>query len=282
MPPDAQVLDAFLYQGWGWLDGPGKREVTFNGTPLPDPYDVLIGHDGSGGSSRWEVTELVTGPGNYVVESKVVEGAKKTWNYGAVLIVIWTQEEADRRRVMINDGCQTLIYSSGSTTFPTIESQPGPASMDVLVFGGETTESDTEIFFNGTSLGTGIISDDNAYTFDVTSLMTSTNTTEVSDYGDTIAFEGSVLTVPASTVGAIDGHVTDCQSGRGIRNAFVIAIQSTIENTRTDADGLYELSDLNPGTWWLISIKQGYRIHIARVEVKAGYTTTHDFCLEPQ
>jgi len=83
--------------------------------------------------------------------------------------------------------------------------------------------------------------------------------------------------------GSIKGHVTYCQTGDPIKWALVIALQKPTKISKfTDRDGDYEISDLEPGRWWLIGIKKGYKPHIAKVEVKPGEPTTHDFCLEPK
>ncbi|MFQ6043398.1 MAG: carboxypeptidase regulatory-like domain-containing protein, partial [Candidatus Poribacteria bacterium] len=83
--------------------------------------------------------------------------------------------------------------------------------------------------------------------------------------------------------GSINGHVTDCGTGDPIERAFVIAVQKPTKVwALTDADGYYQISDLEPGVWWLIGIKKGYKPHIAKVEVEAGVPTTHDFCMEPK
>lgn len=83
--------------------------------------------------------------------------------------------------------------------------------------------------------------------------------------------------------GSIKGHITYCQTGDPIKWALVIALQKPTKISKfTDKDGDYGISDLEPGGWWLIGIKKGYKPHIAKVEVKAGEPTTHDFCLEPK
>ena len=84
-------------------------------------------------------------------------------------------------------------------------------------------------------------------------------------------------------VGAIDGHVTDRDTGEPIKRAFVIAIQKPAkEYDFADKDGYYEIKDLQAGTWLVICIKRGYKAGIAKVEVEAGVTTTKDFQLRPK
>jgi len=81
----------------------------------------------------------------------------------------------------------------------------------------------------------------------------------------------------------IEGHVTDCQTGDPIESALIIAIQRpTRFRTSTDVDGYYNISDLEPGDYWLICFIRGYKLYIGKVEVKDGETTKHDFCMIPK
>jgi len=84
-------------------------------------------------------------------------------------------------------------------------------------------------------------------------------------------------------LGAINGTVTDKVTGTPIAKALVIAVQkSTKENDLTDDNGYYVITDLQPGDWWVIVIKEGYKAGIAKVVVEAGKTTTRDFALVPK
>jgi hypothetical protein len=99
-----------------------------------------------------------------------------------------------------------------------------------------------------------------------------------------IAIDGPSYAIlgSAATTSSIEGHVTD-DMGNPLESVLVIAIQSpTKAKTMTNADGYYQISDLGVGNWWLISLKRGYKLHIARVEVKAGETTIHDFSMVPK
>ncbi|MBC8229281.1 carboxypeptidase regulatory-like domain-containing protein [bacterium] len=83
------------------------------------------------------------------------------------------------------------------------------------------------------------------------------------------------------SIRSIKGIVTDCQTGEPIKWALVVVIQKPAKvRTFTDEDGFYDIFDLEPGEWWLIGIKKGYKLHIAKVEVKPGETIGHDFCME--
>jgi len=87
----------------------------------------------------------------------------------------------------------------------------------------------------------------------------------------------------APEFGAIKGIVTDCQTGKPIKGTLIIAIQQpTKVKTFTDEGGTYYIFDLVPGFWWLLGIKKGYKLHIARVEVKASEVTKHEFCMKPK
>ncbi len=50
----------------------------------------------------------------------------------------------------------------------------------------------------------------------------------------------------------------------------------------TDADGYYEIPDLEAGIYWVICIRKGYKPGIRKVEVIAGEETTVDFKLKPK
>ena len=52
--------------------------------------------------------------------------------------------------------------------------------------------------------------------------------------------------------------------------------------TFTDEGGTYYIFDLEPGFWWLLGVKRGYKLHIAKVEVKTSEVTKHEFCMEPK
>jgi len=83
--------------------------------------------------------------------------------------------------------------------------------------------------------------------------------------------------------GSINGHVMDRETEEPIVRAVVIAIQEeTKVRTITNRYGYYEIEELQPGIWWIICIKKGYKFGIARIEVKAGEITTRDFSLKPK
>ena len=84
--------------------------------------------------------------------------------------------------------------------------------------------------------------------------------------------------------GTISGYVTDCQTGKPVKNVIIIATAALLPNpaiefrfwTLTDEDGYYEIDSLKPGKWWVIGIKRGYKFYMEKIEVP----TTHDFCME--
>ena len=84
--------------------------------------------------------------------------------------------------------------------------------------------------------------------------------------------------------GTINGHVVN-PAGNPIAGAIVIAININTKEktpTKTNADGYYEIPDLEPGPYLVICIKKGYNPGIAKVVVEAGKTTTRDFELVPK
>ena len=82
-----------------------------------------------------------------------------------------------------------------------------------------------------------------------------------------------------STTGCINGLVAD-RAGHPIKWALVIAaLDETKEKAFTDDEGYYEISDLEPGTYWVTCIRIGYKVSIRKAEVVAGETTTVHFRL---
>ena len=80
-------------------------------------------------------------------------------------------------------------------------------------------------------------------------------------------------------IGSINGTVTD-MAGNPIKRALVIAVLGeTKEKAFTDSEGYYEISDLEPGTYWVLCIKKGYKPGIKKAEVVVGEETTVNFKL---
>jgi hypothetical protein len=92
----------------------------------------------------------------------------------------------------------------------------------------------------------------------------------------------NAITYQGLPTGAVNGYVTDANTGNAIQWAFVIASQKPTKKwTLTNPNGYYEIADLPAGDWWVIVIKKGYKAGIAKVVVNAGETTTKDFQLKP-
>jgi hypothetical protein len=86
-----------------------------------------------------------------------------------------------------------------------------------------------------------------------------------------------------SITGSINGTIIDL-TGTPLR-ALVIAINSETkekDKTVTDVDGYYEILNLEPGIYWVLCIKKGYKLGIKKAEVVAGQPTTVDFQLIPK
>jgi len=97
--------------------------------------------------------------------------------------------------------------------------------------------------------------------------------------GDTV--NGSISFTEAQ--GSINGIVIDW-AGNPIEWALVIAILGEPKGKDfTDDEGYYEISGLEPGIYWVLCIKRGYKLGIRReVEVIAGEETTVNFRLRPK
>lgn len=85
----------------------------------------------------------------------------------------------------------------------------------------------------------------------------------------------------STVIMGINGTITDVD-GEPIKWALVIATQKPDVKKRafTNEDGYYEITDLEPGAYWVIAIKKGYKASFARVTVEAGKTTRKDFQLQ--
>ena len=89
---------------------------------------------------------------------------------------------------------------------------------------------------------------------------------------------------PNPGTGSINGHVKDAVTEEPIPKAIVIAINAeTKEKTIdiTNADGYYEIPDLEQGIYLVLCIKKGYKPGIKKVEVIAGEETPVPFELSP-
>ena len=81
----------------------------------------------------------------------------------------------------------------------------------------------------------------------------------------------------AQDTGDILGKLTD-QEANGDPLAFAnVLIKGTTKGTTSDFDGLYELTDLDPGTYTIVFSYLGYEtVEIPNVQVEAGKVTTLD------
>jgi len=80
----------------------------------------------------------------------------------------------------------------------------------------------------------------------------------------------------------ICGVVTDAE-GNPLSGVQVMATNiDTQEKTRvkTDGNGFYVISDLDPGKYRLLCIKQGYKLAVKKVEAPPNEKTTVDFVLQ--
>ncbi len=96
--------------------------------------------------------------------------------------------------------------------------------------------------------------------------------------------EPEVLPVPVfitGLTGAIEGTVTDDESGEPIEDAEITAVDGEGQTTTAtaDADGVYEIEGLDAETYELTADAEGYEAETEPVELDPGETATVDFAL---
>ncbi len=80
--------------------------------------------------------------------------------------------------------------------------------------------------------------------------------------------------------GKIYGYVYDAETGEPIAGAIVGIVQ-TGDVTYTDENGYYEFNNVDPGTYVVGVVAEGYEPDMATVIVPLGQSVRHDFYLEP-
>jgi hypothetical protein len=93
-----------------------------------------------------------------------------------------------------------------------------------------------------------------------------------------LSFQGKIFAVSQGSA-TLQGTVTEPGSGTVLDGVLVrgrsIDPASSIHlYTRTDASGVYILSQLNPGSYRVFFVLNGYRIRWQTVQVPPGETTT--------
>jgi TonB-linked SusC/RagA family outer membrane protein len=100
----------------------------------------------------------------------------------------------------------------------------------------------------------------------------------------TLALAGAVTVFAvgeaAAQQGAISGRVTDASTGRPIGTAQVVVVGSNLI-AQTNAEGVYTLRGVTPGTVTLRALMIGYTESRQQVTVAAGETASRDFALQP-
>ena len=86
--------------------------------------------------------------------------------------------------------------------------------------------------------------------------------------------------ISAQDTGSIAGKVTDKSLNDEVLPFANILIEGTSKGVSTDFDGLYELSDIEAGTYKVIFSFLGLETQTIQVVVKAGQTTTLDVALD--
>lgn len=86
------------------------------------------------------------------------------------------------------------------------------------------------------------------------------------------------LFVPAAVLaqtGSIEGTVTDAETGETVPGANVLLVEVN-RGSATDADGFYNISDVESGTYTLRVTFVGYETYNEQVTIEAGETLEHD------
>lgn len=83
----------------------------------------------------------------------------------------------------------------------------------------------------------------------------------------------------AQSTGEVTGTITDASTGETIPGVNV-RLQGTSLGAASNVDGVYTISDVDPGEYTVVASFIGYRRFTAPVTVTAGETTTQDIALE--
>ena len=95
-------------------------------------------------------------------------------------------------------------------------------------------------------------------------------------------FVVSCTTDEEEMMGNISGIVTDAGAGTTPLLGVRVSIVSSGKSTNTGTDGQYSFSDIEPGSYTLQFIKQGYITSTRRIEVLAGERVSGDMQLEAE
>ena len=120
IPEGAAIVWACMYEA-SWESLPtNAASAVFAGDSLP--WIVPFDHDPGWGydstsyldlcAYRWEVTDLVTGNGDYAFSVSPL-----ALSYGEALVVIYTHPSKPLVQVIVNEGCESLYRAKSSSTF---------------------------------------------------------------------------------------------------------------------------------------------------------------------
>jgi len=122
IPSGSTIVRALMYhQEWGYNLGE-TASSTLAGNSLG--FIPPLTHDPEGGLDlavyRWDVTTIVTGNGAYSFTTGGLENV-----YGAALVVVYSNPANPSAEVRINDGAESMSYTTSSTTFSDVDSGSG-------------------------------------------------------------------------------------------------------------------------------------------------------------
>jgi hypothetical protein len=149
IPSGSTIVEALMYhQEWGYSVG-GTASSTLAGNSLD--FIPPLTHDPEGGLDlavyRWDVTTIVAGNGAYSFTTGGLEEV-----YGAALVVVYSNPANPSAEVRINDGAESMRYTTSSTTFSGVNSGFGKLIIYTEADNamGETGET---IAFNAVNVG---------------------------------------------------------------------------------------------------------------------------------
>ncbi len=150
IPEGASIIWAFMYEASWEFESTNPASAAFAGTPLapvlPFEHDPGVGYDSSQYydlcAYRWDVTDLVTGDGNYAYSISPLP-----ITYGEALVVIYSHPANPSVQIMVNDGCESLFRAKSTSSFSGVAADS--ATLYLFTQADDTSGVAELISFNG-------------------------------------------------------------------------------------------------------------------------------------